>query len=249
MSMPVLDIDVGHSSLRETQLHDSAAAFAIWIVVPAYNEARRIGSTIRSLRRQYENVVVIDDGSRDDTTRVALAENAWVLRHPINCGQGAALQTGIDFALTQGAAAIVTFDADGQHCVDEIAGLVEPIRAGQADVVLGSRFLGRADGLPLARRLVLKAGVLFTRLFSQIRVTDTHNGLRALSRCAAQQIHIYENRMAHASEILHQVRLLKLSYVERPVTIRYTAETLTKGQSSWNAFAILGQFIVGRFVP
>jgi glycosyltransferase involved in cell wall biosynthesis len=220
-----------------------------WIVVPAYNEARRIALTIRALRGHYPNIVVVDDGSRDETSCLALAEDAWVLRHPINLGQGAALQTGIEFACQRGAAAIVTFDADGQHCVEEISRLLEPIRAGEADVVLGSRFLGRADGIPLVRRLMLKAGVLFTRFFSRIRVTDTHNGLRAFSRSAAERIQIRENRMAHASEILHQIRLLKLRYVERPVTIRYTAETLTKGQSTWNAFAILGQFIMGRLVP
>jgi len=223
-------------------------SFRTWIVVPAYNEGRRLTVTLRGLRRAYENIVVVDDGSRDETSRTALAEDVWVLRHPLNCGQGAALQTGIDFALAQGADAIVTFDADGQHCVEEIADLIEPIRSGQAEVVLGSRFLGRAVGIPWMRRLLLQAGVIFTRLFSQIRVTDTHNGLRAFSRTAAERIRIHENRMAHASEILHQIRLLDLKYVERPVTIRYTAETLTKGQSSWNAVAILSQFIVGRFV-
>jgi glycosyltransferase involved in cell wall biosynthesis len=223
--------------------------FAVWIVVPAYNEARRLAVTLRLLRRKYPNIVVVDDGSHDDTSPVALAEEAWVVRHPINCGQGAALQTGIDFALARGADCVVTFDADGQHAPEEIRRLLEPIQAGEADVVLGSRFLGRADGMPLVRRLVLKAGVLFTRIFSQIRVTDTHNGLRAFSRVAAQSIRIHEDRMAHASEILHQIRLLDLRFCERPVTIRYTTETLTKGQSTWNAVAILSQFILGRFVP
>jgi glycosyltransferase involved in cell wall biosynthesis len=230
-------------------MNDSSTPdFRVWIVVPAYNEGRRLALTLRTLRRSWENIVLVDDGSRDETSRVALDEDVWVLRHPLNCGQGAALQTGIDFALAQGADAVVTFDADGQHAAEEIADLVEPIRAGQADVVLGSRFLGRAIGMPWTRRLMLKAGVLFTRLFSRIAVTDTHNGLRALSRSAAERIRIHENRMAHASEILHQVRLLNLRYVERPVTIRYSTETLTKGQSSWNAVAILSQFIVGRFV-
>ena len=226
----------------------TTAEFAVWIVVPAYNEGRRLTVTLRNLKRHYDNIVVVDDGSRDDTGQFALAEGVWALRHPINCGQGAALQTGIDFALQQGASAIVTFDADGQHCVEEIAGLIEPIRIGETDVVLGSRFLGRAEGLPWTRRLVLKAGVAFTRIFSRIRVTDTHNGLRALSRQAAERIRLHENRMAHASEILHQIQLLRLRYCERPVTIRYTTETLAKGQSSWNAISILSQFILGRFV-
>lgn len=226
---------------------------AVWIVVPAYNESRRLAITLRSLQAYCQNVVVVDDGSRDDTAETALDAGAWVVRHPLNCGQGAALQTGIDFALLQGAEQIVTFDADGQHCAAEIASLIEPLQTGQADVVLGSRFLGSgwrgtAINMPRLRWLVLKAGVLFTRVFSRIHVTDTHNGFRALSRTAVQKIRIQENRMAHASEILHQIRLLNLRYCERPVTIRYSAETLTKGQSSWNAVAILSQFILGRFV-
>jgi len=229
------------------------AATSVWIVVPAYNESRRLAITIRNLRAAYENIVVVDDGSRDDTAQTAFDEGAWIVRHPLNCGQGAALQTGIDFALLQGAQTIVTFDADGQHCVEEISSLIEPLQSGPFDVVLGSRFLGSgllgsAIGMPWTRWLVLKAGVLFTRMFSQIRVTDTHNGFRALSRAAAEKIRIHENRMAHASEILHQIRLLNLRYCERPVTIRYSAETLTKGQSSWNAVSILSQFILGRFV-
>jgi len=241
--MPTLD-----TSAEPTAAVDLRASEQVWIVVPAYNEAPRLTQTLQLLLPHYAHVVVIDDGSQDDTSEVALAEGAWTIRHPVNCGQGAALQTGIDFALAQGADVIVTFDADGQHAPEEIGRLVEPIRAGRAEVVLGSRFLGRTEGMPVARRLALLGGVVFTRWFSWIRVTDTHNGLRALSRAAARKIRIHENRMAHASEIVHQIRLLGLSYCERPVTVRYTTESLAKGQSTWNALAILGQFIVGRFV-
>ena len=154
----------------------------VWVVVPAYNEGPRLAPTLRDLCAAYPNVVVVDDGSRDDTAAVALQANVWLLRHVLNRGQGAALQTGIDFALQHGAGAVVTFDADGQHDVRDIAVLLQPLRAGQADVVLGSRFLGQTVGLPLSRRLVLKLGVLFTRCVSRVRVTDAHNGLRALSR-------------------------------------------------------------------
>ena len=161
-------------------LVSDSAAGGVWVVVPAYNESRRLAITIRNLQAAYPNVVVVDDGSRDDTAQAALDAGVWIVRHPLNCGQGAALQTGIEFAVRQGAQFIVTFDADGQHCVDEIASLIEPLRSGRFDVVLGSRFLGRALNMPRTRWLVLKAGVLFTRIFSRIRVTDTHNGFRAL---------------------------------------------------------------------
>lgn len=221
----------------------------VWIVVAAYNEGQRIGNTLRELQTcGYHNVVVVDDGSRDDTGEHALAAGAWVLRHVINLGQGAALQTGIRFALLRGAAFIVTFDADGQHRADEISRLLQPVRSGEADVALGSRFLGRAENIPWTRKLILKGGVLFTRVVSNIKVTDTHNGFRALSRMAAEKIRLRQNRMAHASEILDEIRENGLRYVEVPVTIRYTEETLAKGQSSWNAVRIVGQFLMGKLV-
>jgi glycosyltransferase involved in cell wall biosynthesis len=220
----------------------------VWIVIAAYNEGRRLGDTLSGLCRHYANVAVVDDGSRDNTSAVAMRHPVWVLRHAINCGQGAALQTGIDFAVRHGAGILVTFDADGQHSPDDIPELLEPIRARLADVALGSRFLGKTVGLPWTRWLVLKLGVLFTRVFSRIRVTDTHNGLRALSRSAAQQIRITQNRMAHASEILDQIRQHGLRFCEVPVTIHYSQATLEKGQSSWNALRIVGQLLLGRFI-
>jgi len=221
----------------------------VWIVVAAYNEAARVAATVAGVRAcGYRNVVVVDDGSRDATGDEALSAGAWVLRHAINLGQGAALQTGLRFALLKGAAYLVTFDADGQHDPEEIARLLAPVRSGAADVALGSRFLGKAENIPLVRKLVLKAGVVFTRVFSGVRVTDTHNGFRALSRKAAQTIRIRQNRMAHASEILDEVQAHGLRYVEVPVTIRYTAESLAKGQSSWNALRIVGQLLMGRLV-
>lgn len=221
----------------------------LWVVIAAYNEEPRLGATLAGLRgRGYENVVVVDDGSRDRTAEVALGAGAWVLRHLINLGQGAALQTGLSFALGRGAVTIVTFDADGQHDPDEIPTLAAPVRDGTADVALGSRFLGAAMNIPFTRKLVLKGGVVFTRLFSGIRVTDTHNGFRALSRTAAEKIKLTQNRMAHASEILDQIQTRGLRHVEVPVTIRYSAETMAKGQSSWNAVKIVAQLLLGRFV-
>jgi hypothetical protein len=142
----------------------------------------------------------------------------------------------------------VTFDADGQHQADEMERLVAPVRAGQVEVALGSRFLGKVEGMPWGRWLVLKLGVLYTRIFSRIRVTDTHNGFRALSRRAAQVIRITHNGMAHASEILDQVRRHGLGYCEVPVTVRYTASTMAKGQNSWNGLWIIGQLLLGKMI-
>jgi glycosyltransferase involved in cell wall biosynthesis len=238
----ILEADLPGAERPSIGSHD------VWVVIAAYNEGERLGDTLQSLCRQYANVVVVDDGSRDDTSTVAARYPVWVLRHVVNLGQGAALQTGLSFALRHGAEYLVTFDADGQHSPDEIAQLVRPLRMGHADVVLGSRFLGRAVGLPWARWLVLKLGVLFTRVFSRVNVTDAHNGLRAFSRQAARQLRIRQNRMAHASEILDQIRERGLRYTEAPVTIRYSDETMAKGQSSWNALRIVAQLCLARMV-
>lgn len=221
---------------------------SIWIVVPAYNEGHRLDVTLSGLiAAGYTNIVVVDDGSRDDTLDFASRHQVWVLKHPFNCGQGAALRTGIEFALSRGGEYVVTFDADGQHRTADIARLLEPLCAGDADVVLGSRFLGETNGMPVSRRVLLCMAVWFTRLTSGVRVTDAHNGLRAFSRHALTKVRIEQPRMAHASEILNKLASNNLRYREVGVTIHYTDETLGKGQSSWDAVRIGGQLILGRF--
>jgi polyprenyl-phospho-N-acetylgalactosaminyl synthase len=216
------------------------------VVIPAYNEANSIRPLVDSLLPAYPHVVVVDDASTDGTGQALKDSPVHLLRHCVNRGQGAALQTGIEFALLRGADVVVTFDADGQHDAKEIAGMVAPILAGECEVTLGSRFLGRTEGMPLLRKVVLKVGIVFTRVFSRIRITDVHNGFRAFSARAAACIHVHMDRMAHASEILDQIRQSGLSYREVPVTIRYTSYSIGKGQSSWNAFKIAFELLLRR---
>jgi len=228
--------------------YDSATE-GVFIVVAAYNEAGAIGEVVRELRAAYPRVIVVDDGSVDDTAGAAKAAGAIVLRHGINCGQGAALQTGIEFALRRGARYVVTFDADGQHSVEDVATLLAPILAGECEITLGSRFLGQTVNMPRRRRWMLRLGVAFTRVVSGLRVTDTHNGLRAFSRAAAGRIDLRMDRMAHASEILDQIRRGGLPWREVPTTIRYTDYSLRKGQSMLGAFKILLHYVMGRVSP
>jgi glycosyltransferase involved in cell wall biosynthesis len=218
----------------------------VWVVIPAYNEGPVISDVVRAVRTCFRNTVVVDDRSSDDTSAAALAGGAIVVRHPINLGQGAALQTGIRYALSRGAAYVVTFDGDGQHRVDDIDALLAMQKHSMADVVIGSRFLGTTENLPALRGLVLKLAVRFTRLTSGVKVTDAHNGLRLLTRHAAQQIEIRQNRMAHASEIIDQIRRLGLSIAEAPVRVVYTEYSLRKGQKLSNAFNILSDLFVAR---
>jgi polyprenyl-phospho-N-acetylgalactosaminyl synthase len=209
------------------------------IVVPAFNEAQAIASVLADLRRTGYQIVVVDDGSADATAELAMQAGATVVRHPVNLGQGAALQTGIKFALLQGANFIVTFDADGQHRVDEIATLLSALVLHRADFALGSRFLGRAANMPTSRRLLLQAAISFTRATTGLAITDAHNGLRAMTRRGAQTINLRQNRMAHASEILDQIAASGLKYVEVPITIEYSSYSLGKGQRSSAAVDIL----------
>lgn len=218
-------------------------------VVAAYNEEKRIAAAIADASRFVNAVVVTDDGSVDDTVEVARRSGAHVLRHALNRGQGAALQTATDYALRElRADIIVHFDADGQLLGEEIPLMIEPILNGQADVVLGSRFLGTTQKMPFTRRLAVRGGILFTILISGIRVTDTHNGFRALSRHAAQNISITLDRFAHASQILDLIKANHLRYVECPVTIRYSAETLAKGASSLRMFGVVKDLLKEIFL-
>lgn len=218
----------------------------LWVVIPAYNEGEVLRGVVEGVTEYYGNVIVVDDCSGDDTSAVACAGGAVVLRHPINLGQGAALETGIRYALTRGAKTIVTFDADGQHQVADIAVLVNRQFETGADVVIGSRFLGQAMGIPWFRRFILKLAVIFTRITSGVSLTDAHNGFRLFTRSAAEKVRIGQNRMAHASEIVDKIGSLGLRVVEAPVTILYTEYSLRKGQKLSNAVNILTELFIAR---
>ena len=220
----------------------------VFVVIAAYNEAEVIGRVVSELRPFCGQIVVVDDGSTDETRTVARRAGAMVLSHVVNRGQGAALQTGVKYCLSRGAQYVVTFDADGQHCADELPRLLEPIMSARVDITLGSRFLGRAENMPLIRRLVLRAGTVFTGAVSGTRFTDTHNGLRAFSRRAACRLNLTEDRMAHASELIDEVVTSGLSYIEVPVTIKYTEYSRAKGQRLTASFGILLDYLLRKLL-
>jgi glycosyltransferase involved in cell wall biosynthesis len=218
---------------------ESDRADRVWVVIAAYNEAKVIARVLADVRMRGFRVVLVDDGSADGTPEIASKAGAMVVRHPVNLGQGAALQTGITFALRAGAEFIVTFDADGQHRAAEIPRLIGALENNDADFALGSRFLGATVNLPPARRVLLKAATWFTSFTTGMRVTDTHNGFRAMTRRGASSVRLRQNRMAHASEFLDQVARSGLRYVEAPVTIEYSEYSLAKGQKLSDALSIL----------
>lgn len=216
-------------------------------IVPAFNEASTIAEVVDGLRNYVSTVIVVDDGSEDDTYGEAKRAGAFLLRHIINRGQGAALQTGTEMALRLGADVIVHFDADGQHEASDLPQVIAPIQRGGVDVVLGSRFLGKAPNMPFLKRIILKIGILFTRVFSGLWLSDVHNGLRAFSKKAAEHISLTQDGMAHGSEIIDIIANHKLAYLEVPVTVHYTQYSLSRGQKGINSLSIVKKLIVSKF--
>ncbi len=230
---------------------------SVAVLMPVFDEALRLGQTLAAVRDLSSSmgdvtVFLVDDGSacpveasclprETPTFRVVLA------RHPVNLGQGAALETARQLALREERFdAFVTMDADGQHSAEDAVSLVAAVSRG-ADVAFGNRFQG-ASRVPAARRALLLVARLFERALTGLRLADAHNGLRAFSRRGIASIHIRQNRMAHATEIKqHVARAGGLAMVEVPVTVRYSAETTAKGQRASGAALILRD-LLGRYL-
>ena len=216
-----------------------------WFVIPLFNEEQVIADVVRDVRRTFPHVVCVDDGSSDGSAAAADAAGAVVVRHPVNLGQGAALQTGFEYALSDpGMRWVVTFDADGQHQVSDVLEMLEKARAENLDVVFGSRFLDQRTKAGALKKLVLRMAVAYTNLTTKTRLTDAHNGLRVINRDVVSRLSITQNRMAHASELVAQIGALDIRYGESPVHVLYTDDSRSKGQSLWNAVNILVELIL-----
>lgn len=220
----------------------------VFAIIPAYQEAGALPAAVRDVLALGYSVVVVDDGSRDGTEKALRGSPVHYLRHGANLGQGAALQTGMDYALSHDAEIVVHFDADGQHPANRIADLIRPILEGECDVVLGSRFLRREDRelVPWKKRIALRMGIVVSGILSGVWLSDTHNGFRALSREAASRIRLRENGFAHATEILACLRMAGLRYREVPVSIRYTAYSIRKGQPVSNGLNVVVDLLLSR---
>ena len=215
-----------------------------WVVIPLYNEASVIADVINGLLAVFPNVVCIDDGSHDGSGIAARAAGAHVVTHPINLGQGAALQTGFEYALEREAGFVVTFDADGQHRVEDAANMVTRARDENLAIVFGSRFLDKRTKPGFLKRLVLKTAVLVTNWSTRTQLTDAHNGLRVIRKDALQRIKLRQDRMAHGTEIVMQLGRTGLPYGEEPVEVLYTDYSKSKGQSLLNSINILIELII-----
>jgi len=208
------------------------------IIIPVYNEAEVVAGVVNSILKHFRHVVCVNDGSKDASSEELNKTDAYVIEHPINMGQGAAIQTGIEFARQLPVDCFVTFDADGQHRISDVQLMVTEMKTGEYDIVLGSRFLGSTVGINSSKRMVLKLAIWFSRLTSGLALTDTHNGLRIFNKKVARGMQITQPDMTHASEILEIIADKKYRYKEVPVTIEYTEYSRRKGQSIINAVNI-----------
>lgn len=218
-----------------------------YIIVPVYNEAPVIESVINGILKHFSNVVCINDGSSDESAEEIQKTSAQLVNHTVNLGQGAALQTGIDYALQDPKAKyFVTFDADGQHRLEDAMDMLEIIKRDKIDIVLGSRFLGEAKDITAFKKIVLKSAVAFSNATTGIKLTDAHNGLRVFNRRFAQNLKITMADMTHASEITHRIAEGDYKYKEVPVTIHYSDYSKSKGQSALNAVNILFDLLMHK---
>jgi polyprenyl-phospho-N-acetylgalactosaminyl synthase len=220
----------------DTRYHD------VWIVVPALNEAAIIGDVITDVRSVFDHVVCVDDGSRDNTGERALRAGAHVVRHPVNLGQGAAIQTGVEYARSQpGAAVFATFDADGQHRVKDLIRMIDRLSADDADLVVGTRFAdpGVVSRTPLSKRIVLRSAAWLSPRSRKLGLTDAHNGLRVFNKAVADGLNITINGMGHASEFITLAYENRWRVAEEPVEILYTEYSKSKGQPLLNGVNII----------
>ena len=216
------------------------------LIIPVYNEEKVIFDVVNAALKEFKYIVCVNDGSRDQSSRQISKTRAYLIEHPINMGQGAALQTGIEFARQLPVDYFVTFDADGQHRVKDVKAMLKKINSSKYDVILGTRFKGSTVGMKSSKRLLLKAGVKFSNAMSGLKLTDTHNGLRVFNRKVAEEMQITLPDMSHASEIIEIIAVKKYRYAELPVTIDYTEYSKAKGQPIINAVNIAFDALLRR---
>lgn len=218
-----------------------------FLIVPLYNEAAVVEDVLKNMKTKFANIVCVDDGSKDDSAAIATRCGVMVVRHPINMGQGAAIQTGIEYALQyDDAKYFVTIDSDGQHSIEEAQEMLNYLKKNNLDIVLGSRFKGQAKNISLTKKIFLWTAAKFTRLTTRVNISDAHNGLRVFNRNFAENLNIQLHDFSHASEIIHRIGEGNYKYSEYPVTITYTDYSKAKGQPMLNSVNILFDLLFNR---
>ncbi|MGL4305199.1 MAG: glycosyltransferase family 2 protein [Mycobacteriaceae bacterium] len=213
----------------------------VWLIVPVFNEGPVIGDVVRGALKTFPNIVCVDDGSKDNSAASAAEAGAHVVRHPVNLGQGAAIQTGVEYARNQrGAQYFVTFDADGQHQVKDVVQMLSRLKTEPLDIIVGTRFAeGKSASVPPFKRLALQVIVALSPKTKKLGLSDSHNGLRVFNRTVGDNLNITMNGMSHASEFISLIVEHHWRVAEEPVDILYTEYSMSKGQSLINGVNII----------
>ena len=213
---------------------------SVYVIIPVYNEASVIGSVIKGVQEHFQNIICVNDGSRDKSSEAIRVAGAALVEHSVNLGAGGATQTGVEYALQDpDAKYFITIDADGQHKISDAKKMLEVLKAKDLDFVIGSRFLGQVENIDPVKNIFLKFAALFSGATSGVQLTDPHVGLRVFNRKFAEQLNITLPGFAHASEIVHRLASGDYKYAEVPITVTYSDYSKAKGQSMLNAINIM----------
>ncbi len=215
-------------------------------VIPAYNEDEIIGDVVKAVREECSQIIVVNDGSTDDTHRNAERAGALVIDHTVNLGTGASEEIGIKASLLLGADVIVTLDADGQHDPSEIPRLLEPIQSGEADMVIGSRFLQPEGTMPLLKRVGNSILTHLTSILCGAEITDSQSGFRALTRQTAEDMNDLPNDYSWASEMIAKAHRRGFRIREVPVRTIYDQYSSSKGTNIFDGLRILLALVKSR---
>ena len=219
----------------------------VYILIPIFNEEKKIKSVISELLPSFKNIVAVNDGSTDSTQEILESLDVVILRHSINLGAGAAISTGFRFIQNQkNAQAVVTFDADGQHSVEDAKAFAREILLCKEEVIFGSRFIKSKLNIPTIKRIVLSVVVFFTNLLSKVNLSDAHNGLKAIKKTALKKIDINIDQYGYESQIINEVSRKGITYKEMPTNTIYTEYSKNKGQKLNNGLIILEDLFKSR---
>lgn len=221
-----------------------------FVILPVYNEEKVINKVLVELKNSFlnSNIICIDDGSTDKSADKILKEKVVLLQHKINLGQGAALYTGIQYALKMKGNYFVTFDSDGQHSLKDIKKMLNFLIKKKLNIVLGSRFLNPKfkKKIPFFRSIILFWATKLSNIFYGVKLSDTHNGLRVFDKKFAKTLKIRMNGMSHPAEFIVNIRKNNFLFAEFPTNITYSKYSISKGQTNINSFNILFDMLVNK---
>lgn len=218
-----------------------------YVIIPAYNEGEVLGEVIKRVLQKFQNVVCVNDGSKDKTDEVIRKSGAHAVSHPFNLGQGAALQTGVTYALRQPHIKyFITFDADGQHSITDAEKMLKHLKKNNLDIVLGSRFLGKFENVSGIKKIFLYVATKVSGVITGVKLTDTNVGLRVFNRAFADTLNITMNDMAHATQFIERIKQYNYKVEEFPVTITYSSYSKAKGQPMLNSINIVADLLIGK---